>query len=133
LHGVRNGNLGTIERIEPTTRTIHARLDDGKSVRFSLNDYEHVRLGYAVTTHKSQGMTAKNAYILAGGAMQDRELSYVQVSRAKELTRIYTDKVEAGDKVQELARRMSVSRQKDLATTLTPEVRVQKMELRWGR
>lgn len=133
LHGVRNGNLGTIERIEPTTKTIHARLDDGKSVCFSLNDYGHVRLGYAVTTHKSQGMTAKNAYILAGGSMQDRELSYVQVSRAKETTRIYTDKIEAGDQVQELARRMSVSRQKELATTLAPEVRVPKMELRWGR
>jgi len=130
LYGVRNGNLGTIERIEPKTKTIHAKLDDGKSVRFSLNDYEHVRLGYAVTTHKAQGMTARNAYILAGGAMQDRELSYVQVSRAKETTRIYTDKIEAGDKVQELARKMSVSRQKDLATTLTPEVRQQKMGLR---
>ena len=61
-------------------------------------------------------MTAENTFILAGGSMQDRELSYVQASRAKGVTRFYTDKLEAGENLTQLSRSMSISHQKDLAS-----------------
>lgn len=114
--GVRNGNLATVESIDSSKNHLKAKLDNGQTVSISLDDYQHIKLGYAVTTHKSQGMTAQNTYILAGGMMQDRELSYVQVSRAKGKTNIYTDKEEAGDELTGLSRQMSKSRQKDLAS-----------------
>ena len=47
--------------------------------------------------------------------MQDRELSYVQVSRASETTMLYADKIEAGEELTSLSNQMSRSRQKNLA------------------
>lgn len=50
--------------------------------------------------------------------MQDKEMSYVQVSRAKGKTQIFTDKTEAGENLTALLRKMGKSRQKDLASDL---------------
>ena len=129
VYGVRNGHLGTISGLDSEKSRLEVTLDSGKKVQFSANEYDHVRLGYAVTTHKSQGMTAENTFILAGGGMQDRELSYVQVSRAKAETRIYTDKIEAGEKLQDLSRQMSKSRQKDLAVNVQQESKRQELRI----
>lgn len=118
LYGVRNGQLGTVEAIDERSESASVRLDSGKEVKVSLKHYQDVRLGYAVTTHKSQGITAENTFILAGGAMQDRELTYVQASRAKGETRFYTDKLEAGENLSQLSRAMSVSHQKELASSV---------------
>ena len=115
FYGVSNGSLGTITAVRPLKEQFDARLDSGETVSISWKNYRDFDLGYAVTTHKAQGMTVNNAYILAGGMMQDRELSYVQVSRARNETRIYTDKVTAGPNLETLAKQMKVSHQKDLA------------------
>ena len=68
-------------------------------------------------------MTAGSTYVLTGGAMQDRELSYVLVSRAKVDSRLYTDKLEAGENLTSLAKAMMTSRQKELASDVgkTPQ------------
>ncbi|HQH29102.1 MAG TPA: hypothetical protein PLP17_17040, partial [Oligoflexia bacterium] len=80
-----------------------------------VKNYDHLKLGYAVTTHKSQGVTIENSYILAGGPMQDREFTYVQASRARGISRIFVDRDEAGDELVDLVRSMNKSRQKNLA------------------
>lgn len=122
IYGVRNGHLGTVETIDRTWNTLTARLDEGERVTVPLSRYQDVKLGYAITTHKGQGVTVENAYALVGGAMQDRELSYVQMSRTRGETRLYTDRNEAGDDLTDLARQMSKSRQKELAhALLVPE------------
>lgn len=113
--GVKNGDLGTVRVVDEGLATLSVDLDSGKTRTFSAKSYEHVRLGYAVTTHKAQGMTATNAFILTDEAMQDRELSYVQASRAKLDTRIFTTSLEAGDGLVDLARRMEKSHEKELA------------------
>ncbi len=115
--GVKNGDLGTVRHVSPLFGTVTVELDSGSSRTFSAKAYKDVRLGYAVTTHKAQGMTATNTFILTDEAMQDRELSYVQASRAKQQTRIFTTRMEAGDELAELARRMAVSHEKELAMT----------------
>jgi len=117
LYGVRNGELGTVREIDRGGR-LSAELEDGRRVSFSLEQYEHVRLGYAVTTHKAQGITVERAYVLAGGEMQDRELTYVQMSRARENTRIYIDREQAGENLRELTLAMERSRAKELAVRL---------------
>jgi len=117
LYGVENGDRGAVLAID-SEGLLSVRLDSGELVRFSLKHYEHVRPGYAMTTHKGQGATTENTFILAGGSMQDRELSYVQVSRSRRETRIFIDVEEAGESLTRLARQMSQSRQKEMAHTI---------------
>lgn len=116
--GIRNGQLGLVENLFAVTRTLEVRLDSGRLVSVPLDEYDHVKLGYAVTTHKSQGMTTRNAYILTDESMQDKELSYVQTSRARGVTRLFTTQMEAGPEHERLSRLMSQSHQKRLATDL---------------
>jgi len=115
IYGVRNGDLGTIRLLEPFTSNIMVKLDSGKRVYIPLNDYDDVTLGYAVTTHKGQGITVDRAFVLAGGNMADLHLSYVQASRARGDTRFYTEWRYVGDTMNELANEMSRDRQKVLA------------------
>jgi conjugative relaxase-like TrwC/TraI family protein len=113
--GVKNGSLATVVNADPVLHTLRARLDGGAEVLIPLESYPHVRLGYAVTTHKGQGVTVDHAYVLAGGPMTDRELAYVQLSRSKETTRVFVDRAEAGERLGDLAWAMTKSRQQDLA------------------
>jgi ATP-dependent exoDNAse (exonuclease V) alpha subunit len=133
--GVSNGDLGTVKRIELISQRMIVRLDDGREATLPYREFDAISLGYAITTHKGQGATVKNAFVLCGGAMANREISYVQASRAKKETHFFTERIEVWDaqaeaKVErtfeELARRMSVSGQKDMAldvgrTRLTEE------------
>lgn len=124
--GVKNGQLGTIERIQGKTLTVRldtGRLDGGKHLQtgqealkqIHTGKYDHIQLGYGMTTHKVQGDTRQKSFVLMGGSMQDRELSYVQLSRSKGKTYLFTDKLEAGDKLARLAKGMARSRQKGMA------------------
>lgn len=118
LLGVQNGSLGEIVSLDAARNELSVRLDTGSRVWVPLEEYEHLRLGYAMTTHKGQGATVERAYILAGGPMQDREISYVQASRAREVTGIFVDRMEAGEALTDLVRSMNHSRRKELAHTL---------------
>jgi Ti-type conjugative transfer relaxase TraA len=120
--GVKNGQLGTVTHVDCIASTLYVKLDNKRKVEIPVRQYDHVQLGYAVTTHKSQGMTAQNAFIMTHPSMQDKELSYVQASRARDTTRIFTTKAEAGQELSQLAATMSQSRQKELAAdVLTPK------------
>jgi conjugative relaxase-like TrwC/TraI family protein len=116
-YGVENGCLGTVLSVDAVHQTMTVRLDKGRLVVIPTTDYAHMKLGYALTTHKSQGATTENAYVLLG-PLQDRELSYVQASRARGTTRFFTDKREAGEDLDKLCRQMERSRQKNLAQDL---------------
>jgi len=116
--GVRNGTLGTVVGVDRVHQALTIKLDKGDRVIIPVNDYQHLKLGYAMTTHRSQGVTSSSSWVLLGGPNQDRELTYVQASRARETTRFFIDKLEAGDELQELHRQIERSRQKDLAHDL---------------
>ena len=115
MYGVENGDTGTAVRIDHTRQTITIKLDRQGTVTLPTREYTNLRLGYAVTTHKGQGATVNRAYVLVGGSMQDRETSYVQVSRACRETRLYTDELEAGEDLRRLAHQMRQSRAKSLS------------------
>ncbi|MCB0325552.1 MAG: hypothetical protein KDD69_18350, partial [Bdellovibrionales bacterium] len=112
---VRNGNFGTVVDIDSERQQIRVELDSGYRVQVALDAYDDLTLAYGVTTHKGQGQTVESAYVLAGGSMTDRELSYVQASRARGATHIFTDEVSSGERLEQLAKQMSTSRAKDLA------------------
>jgi len=92
------------------------RLDDGNTVTIPLLRYNDIQLGYAITAHKAQGATVENAYVLLGGRMQDRELSYVQLSRARGETRLFVQDGHDDRRLKSLVDAMSRSREKQLAS-----------------
>jgi hypothetical protein len=98
--GVKNGMLGTVERVEEGR--IEVRLDSpegpgkGRAIAVSLVDYTAVEHGYATTIHKSQGVTVDRAYVLASATM-DRHLTYVSMTRHREEVKLYAGKDEFKD------------------------------------
>jgi ATP-dependent exoDNAse (exonuclease V) alpha subunit len=119
---VRNGTRGTVIDTEPMGNELVVRLDSGLTTRIDLGVYDAVSLGYAVNVHRAQGTTVESAFVLAGGSMTDRELSYVQGSRARGETRIYTDVVYGGPDIEAIAIQMNRSRPKDMAHEYLREV-----------
>lgn len=74
---IYNGDLGTVLKIERITRVVDGESvediqftmarDDGKTVKINASDYQALQYGYAMTGHKSQGMTVKQSYYLPAG------------------------------------------------------------------
>lgn len=120
--GVVNGDRGAISAYDQVRRSAAVLLDSGERVSFDVEAMEHLALGYASTTHKSQGATATRALVLMGGGMQDREMSYVQASRARESTKIFTTRAESGDDMSRLVRELERSRSKEMAVSYAQEV-----------
>ncbi|HFQ92090.1 MAG TPA: hypothetical protein ENK29_04345, partial [Chromatiales bacterium] len=114
------GDLATLTHIEETADGIlfHAETDSGKRVAWNPEDYEHFQHGYAVTAHKSQGVTVDHAHVLIHEGMSDREWSYVAASRSREATHLYC----TADVYAEAARTMSRSRQADTTQDYEREV-----------
>ncbi|WP_396928254.1 MobF family relaxase [Mycolicibacterium sp.] len=87
---VRNGNRWRVAAIDIKTNRVAAeRLDDKARVVFE-NDYvrEHVNLGYAVTVHSAQGVTA-DASIAVLREDASRNLLYVAMTRGRHASHAY--------------------------------------------
>lgn len=87
---VRNGNRWRVAGIDKKTNRIAAqRLTDKARVVFD-SDYlrEHVHLGYAVTVHTAQGVTADTCHaVIAESA--SRAMAYVAMSRGRDTNHAY--------------------------------------------
>jgi conjugative relaxase-like TrwC/TraI family protein len=122
LYQVNNGDRGVIVAFNHHSRLVAVRLHGtAKTVYFPYRDYTALQLGYAMTTHKAQGATVPSVYVLLGGPMQDRHLSYVQTTRASESTRLYVDVPHAGPQLKHLLNQMAKERPKRLASDLAPK------------
>lgn len=114
--GVTNGTLGTLVGEREGSAVVH--LDNGRTA-FIPTNHEHVRLGYAVTTHKSQGTTVDRAFVLFSDTMQSREATYVQVSRARHSAKLFLSEDQAGDpELSDAIRAMERSQAKGMALDL---------------
>jgi Ti-type conjugative transfer relaxase TraA len=117
--GVKNGSLGTVERIEPHGgggSSLTVRLDgaDRREVQFDLKDYAQIDHGYASTIHKSQGVTVDYGHLLASDGL-DRHAAYVGMSRHRETLAVHYGADDFKDRDQ-LTRTLGRERAKD--TTL---------------
>ena len=107
---VMNGDRGTVGSVGGINLTVE--LDSGAVVQVDAEQYPHLRLGYAMTAHKAQGMTVERSFILVSDQMANREMTYVEASRARTETRWYV-----GDDLGVVARSMEKSHQKQMAST----------------
>lgn len=90
--GVSNGTTGKIEKVQQLIdRSLNftVSLDNGVQVKFNTKNYSALDYGYAMTTHKSQGLTCDNAYIFFSERYLSKELAYVKMSRSRNTPKVY--------------------------------------------
>ncbi len=92
--GVRNGDLGTVKSVYKNK--LQVKLDSGEELNIP-QIYTAIDYGYALTVHKSQGMTIANTKVLIDSKYWDRNLSFVALTRHKENLHIYADKINHPD------------------------------------
>ena len=95
---VFNGDIGTIERIDPIEQELSIRFDD-RQVQYEFGELDEVSLAYAATIHKSQG--SEFPVVVIPVAMQhymllQRNLIYTGITRAKRLLVIVGQKKALG-------------------------------------
>jgi conjugative relaxase-like TrwC/TraI family protein len=97
--GVANGTRGTITALDPDSRTLTIRVDGKQPREVILPGWyldgrtrgernRRVDLAYATTGHRAQGLTRWRALVRLTGR-EDANWLYVQLSRARQATRIY--------------------------------------------
>ena len=79
--GVANGDRGIVTAASEDRLRLRTR--DGRDVEIDAGRYGGVRHGYAVTTHRAQGMTVDRVHVMAGRGM-DAPLTYVAMTRQRE-------------------------------------------------
>jgi exodeoxyribonuclease V alpha subunit len=84
---VFNGDLGTVERIDPLEQELVVRFE-GRDVAYDFNDLDELQLAYVLTIHKSQGseypcviMPLHTQHFM----MLRRNLLYTGITRGKQL------------------------------------------------
>jgi conjugative relaxase-like TrwC/TraI family protein len=93
--GVANRDLATVISLKDGQMTLRM---DGKSARmvtFETAKFRQFDLGYAVTSHSSQGLTAGRVLVHidtdSSRSLINNRLAYVSISRASDEARIYTN------------------------------------------
>jgi Ti-type conjugative transfer relaxase TraA len=85
---VKNGSLGTVERIEGGVLTVKLDGAAAREVTVDTKFYKHLDHGYAATVHKAQGSTVDRTYVLATPHF-DRHTAYVALSRHREAATVF--------------------------------------------
>jgi Ti-type conjugative transfer relaxase TraA len=110
---VKNGTLGTVERVEGHHLTVRLDGHEGRRLTVDLRAYAHVDHGYALTVHKSQGATVDRAYVMAS-KLFDASTAYVAMSRHRDHVELHWARDEFGTRAA-LDHVLSRERPKELA------------------
>ncbi|MCR5670732.1 MAG: AAA family ATPase [Butyrivibrio sp.] len=94
--GYFNGEEGTVASIQKMHGNTYVKIstDDGP-VYLQGTELQDIELAYAITAHKAQGSECKNAVIIIPkkpASMLQRQLLYVEITRAKENVMILSEK-----------------------------------------
>lgn len=107
--GVRNGELATITHIN--INAFQATLDSGEQVIIPKS-YSFIDYGYALTVHKSQGMTCDHVSVFVDSPYWNKNLAFVAMTRHRESLNIYASKHHHSD-LQSLTKTLSRTSIKD--------------------
>ena len=91
--GIFNGDMGTVESVSVSDKTMVVRSDD-RLITYAGDMFEEVDLAYAVTVHKSQGSEFPAVIIPAWRfppMLMARNLLYTAVTRGKQLVLLIGD------------------------------------------
>ena len=118
--GVKNGTTGTITKI--CNGEIAVKLDSGKSATFRADgegttNGNEVDVAYAVTVHKSQGMTLDKAFVL-GNPIMSRENLYVGMTRHRHDVELFVSE-EDFKNVDELVKTLDRANEKAFTASKT--------------
>ena len=102
---VKNGMTGSVQSVN-ASGVMKVKLDHGGNVTFSLKEYKEIDHAYAVTVHKSQGVTVDRSLVYASGRGWDRFMTYVALSRHRHSMKLYADRKTYGD-IEGLKRSLS--------------------------
>ena len=86
--GVKNGMLGTVQGVTDGEVVVSLDGDADQKITFDPRTYQSFDHGYAVTIHKSQGVTVDQAYVLGSRSM-DKHLAYVALTRHRDDVRVF--------------------------------------------
>ena len=128
MQGLENGFRGTVLKINHARREctilldqkpvpVPGRITNGNQITLTFDQLNQTKttLAYSATTHKMQGQTVDQTYVLVGGPMTSQELTYVQATRARETTKFYLDRAHAGEEFKQIIEEINRSKLKDLA------------------
>ena len=82
---VFNGDIGTVERIDPEDRAVYVRFDQ-RCVEYDTSELDELVLSYATTIHKAQGSEypiVVMPIMMTHYVMLQRNLIYTGITRAK--------------------------------------------------
>lgn len=87
---IRNGDRWRVARIRPDGSVVLSRIESNPGSVVLPRAYvrEHLDLGYAVTTHRAQGLTVDTGHVVVT-ATTNRENLYVAMTRGREANRAY--------------------------------------------
>lgn len=88
---VKNGEVATIKSIDADKIIV---TKGEKELKIDTKIYDNIDFGYAITDYKSQGQTAKKVAILADPKMATSNSLYVQITRAQNEIKIYTNDIQ---------------------------------------
>jgi len=88
---VRNGQRAMVSQVNEAGSVIDVVLDNGQKKEINVKKYNHLEYGWASTTHKAQGATVDRAivYGFVNESMASQQATYVQISRAREETKLH--------------------------------------------
>ncbi len=88
--GVHNGTLASVTAVDIEQRVVTLRTDTGTLHELSSRylDAGHLTYGYAMTIHKSQGLTVDRCFVLTSDTV-DHNAGYTALSRGRAENRIY--------------------------------------------
>ncbi|GMU78779.1 MAG: hypothetical protein AMXMBFR46_15730 [Acidimicrobiia bacterium] len=114
--GIVNGTLGTVTGADG--EAVHVETSDGARLAIPA-DYVaagHLTHGYAMTIHKSQGMTCDVALVLGDDTLH-KEAGYTSITRGRERNHVYAVDTQepAARPTEELRRALAVSTAKQTA------------------
>ncbi len=95
-YDVRNGEIGVVADLDGTAARV--QLEDGRELSIDLRAYNALDYAYCLTTYKSQGQTYSRVVVDADTSvpqLQDQRNCYVQITRARDDIRIFSDDKDA--------------------------------------
>jgi exodeoxyribonuclease V alpha subunit len=92
---VFNGDLGTVQAVDPTEQELLLALDDGREIRYPFASLYALTHAYAASVHKAQGSEFPAVVIpllMTHAPMLGRTLLYTALTRARQLVVIVGQK-----------------------------------------